>query len=174
MTSGEMAYDFSLRLAAVVREAINVMQNETCDCIPESRVIHCHRCLNIRVWGKVLTAFDAWRAEYKDAPKASESVSPDTARLQQRLADELRLWRGLVVEGGVPRYTIVPGAALNELIAGTDELLRTIDAGPSGKRQEASEPLGQCCHGGLKTKAQCGTCVAWKAHPLRLSRHDVG
>jgi hypothetical protein len=36
----------------------------------------------------------------------------------------LRLGRSLVTEGGVPRYTITPGAALNTLVTWTDAALR--------------------------------------------------
>ena len=41
-----------------------------------------------------------------------------------RLVEELRLWRMLVDEGGVPRYTITPGAALNTIVTSTDAMLR--------------------------------------------------
>lgn len=41
-----------------------------------------------------------------------------------RLVEELRLWRMLVNEGGVPRYTITPGAALNTIVTSTDGFLR--------------------------------------------------
>jgi hypothetical protein len=38
----------------------------------------------------------------------------------------LRTWRRFVdeSEGGVPRYTIKPGAGLNQLVEWTDEVLR--------------------------------------------------
>lgn len=52
-----------------------------------------------------------------------KSVADDLSRIITSLADEierlreaLRKLRGLVVEGGVPRYKITPGAALNNLI----------------------------------------------------------
>jgi hypothetical protein len=46
------------------------------------------------------------------------------ARERDDLVFELRLWRSLVREGGVPRYTIDPGAGLNCVVEGTDNLLR--------------------------------------------------
>lgn len=36
--------------------------------------------------------------------------------LEQRLYGALSLMRNLVREGGVPRYTVIPGAALNSVI----------------------------------------------------------
>ncbi len=36
----------------------------------------------------------------------------------------LKMWRELVIEGGVPRYTVLPGAALNMLVGWTDAALR--------------------------------------------------
>ena len=45
---------------------------------------------------------------------------------EQALEEELRLWRSLVTEGGVPRYTITPGAALNTVVTSTDALLRAL------------------------------------------------
>lgn len=44
----------------------------------------------------------------------------------ETLAGLLRLWRSLVIEGGVPRYTITPGAALNTLVTSTDAALRSL------------------------------------------------
>lgn len=46
----------------------------------------------------------------------------DAAELKA-LREELRLWRMLVNEGGVPRYTVTPGAALNTVVTSTDRLL---------------------------------------------------
>lgn len=48
--------------------------------------------------------------------------APDPALVE--LIAELRLWRSLVNEGGVPRYTVTPGAALNTIVTSTDALLR--------------------------------------------------
>jgi hypothetical protein len=45
-------------------------------------------------------------------------------RIAEALEAELRLWRLLVIEGGVPRYTVTPGAALNSVVTSTDALLR--------------------------------------------------
>jgi hypothetical protein len=39
------------------------------------------------------------------------------------LKAELRLWLILVNEGGVPRYTITPGAALNTVVTSTKRLV---------------------------------------------------
>jgi hypothetical protein len=48
----------------------------------------------------------------------------DTDKLEPRAL--LKMWRDLVQEGGVPRYTVLPGAALNTLVGWTDrELART-------------------------------------------------
>ena len=41
----------------------------------------------------------------------------------RELVQALTVFRSLVKEGGVPRYTITPGAALNEFVEWTDELL---------------------------------------------------
>lgn len=46
--------------------------------------------------------------------------------LIDELVLELKLWRSLVIEGGVPRYTVLPGAALNMLVTGTDKLLERV------------------------------------------------
>lgn len=40
----------------------------------------------------------------------------------------LRQWRSLVQEGGVPRYTVLPGAALNTLVGYTDAALARASA----------------------------------------------
>lgn len=43
------------------------------------------------------------------------------------LVEDIRLWRSLASEtGGVPRYTVVPGAALNTVVESTDALLRRL------------------------------------------------
>lgn len=49
-------------------------------------------------------------------------------KLELDLLSELKLWRSLVVEGGVPRYTVTPGAALNTVVTGTDRLIQQAKA----------------------------------------------
>ncbi len=61
-----------------------------------------------------------------------ERLTPKEPTLVERLLEENRRLRGaltsfrmLVEEGGVPRYTVLPGAALNSLIEEVvDPLLR--------------------------------------------------
>lgn len=53
---------------------------------------------------------------------------PEDPRFQDRFAaaiELLRIWRALAIEsnGGVPRYNIAPGAALNQLVEWTDDFL---------------------------------------------------
>lgn len=65
------------------------------------------------------------RGEVK-TPDLLEAGVTELTRLQalvEQLAGELRLWRMLVNEGGVPHYTITPGAALNTVVTSTDALL---------------------------------------------------
>ena len=45
-------------------------------------------------------------------------------RIKEADVGLLRMWRDLVIEGGVPRYTVLPGAALNTLVTWTDAALR--------------------------------------------------
>lgn len=47
--------------------------------------------------------------------------------------EALKLWRSLVVEGGVPRYTVIPGAALNSVVTSTDAILRAALAQKEGE-----------------------------------------
>jgi hypothetical protein len=50
-------------------------------------------------------------------PKTSLAVLGYEATAEIRaLAEALRMLRSLVREGGVPRYTVVPGGALNSVI----------------------------------------------------------
>ena len=58
------------------------------------------------------------------APSFADERADALSRERDMLLDELRLWRSLVREGGVPRYTIDPGAGLNCVVEGTDNLLR--------------------------------------------------
>lgn len=52
-------------------------------------------------------------------------MEDDKKSLVQELVEALRLFRSLVEEGGVPRYTVTPGAALNSVIEEVvDPLLR--------------------------------------------------
>ena len=51
--------------------------------------------------------------------KEKRTLEAENAVLRQ----ELELWMMLVKEGGVPRYTITPGAALNELVTSTRALI---------------------------------------------------
>lgn len=53
----------------------------------------------------------------------------DLEKLVAELVAELTLWRSLVTEGGVPRYTVTPGAALNSVVTSTDRLLRRCGRG---------------------------------------------
>lgn len=65
-------------------------------------------------------------------------LKADNTALRERvkvLEQELRLWRSLVVEGGVPRYTVTPGAALNTIVTSTDSILRRAITG-GGDAQE--------------------------------------
>lgn len=66
------------------------------------------------------------------------SMTPEPAAL-------LRMWRNLVNEGGVPRYTITPGAALNTLVTWTDDYLTSQTEGEvtaEGWRPIESAPEG--------------------------------
>lgn len=63
-----------------------------------------------------------------DDPIGGLIASHETVVWQRnRLLAALRLFRSLVEEGGVPRYTVLPGAALNTLIEeDVDPLLREL------------------------------------------------
>lgn len=56
-----------------------------------------------------------------DPVSERQAKSRDTEALEL-----LKMWRRMVIEnpGGVPRYKIVSGAALNQLTEWTDEFLR--------------------------------------------------
>lgn len=58
---------------------------------------------------------------------ATSRATAAEARVAE-LESELRLWASLVVEGGVPRYTVAPGAALNSVVTSTSAILRRADA----------------------------------------------
>lgn len=59
-----------------------------------------------------------WRSEEMSfAPKSPESYANAVLLCHAlALSQALQLLRSLVVEGGVPRYRVVPGSALNSLI----------------------------------------------------------
>ena len=74
--------------------------------------------------GIVSAAFsDAWGDMTVDDNCEMQAVDLPAPATRELLA-ELRLWRNLVTEGGVPRYTITPGAALNTIVTSTDALIR--------------------------------------------------
>jgi hypothetical protein len=58
----------------------------------------------------------------------SDKFDTEDPRYHERFAaavELLRMWRNLVDEGnGVPRFVILPGAALNTVVKWTDDFLR--------------------------------------------------
>jgi hypothetical protein len=64
---------------------------------------------------------------------------PIGERMVLSARDLLKMWRDLVVESdGVPRYTVLPGAALNTLVGWTDdELTRPLTGGVTEEMVEA-------------------------------------
>ena len=61
-----------------------------------------------------------WLDVTQAALAAMTAASPP---VEERGAELLRMWRDLVIEGGVPRYTVLPGAVLNTLVTWTDAAL---------------------------------------------------
>lgn len=69
---------------------------------------------------------DMWEALERLARRyRTDSQAEEQIKL---LREELKLWRMLVNEGGVPRYTVTPGAALNTIVTSTDAILRKTEA----------------------------------------------
>jgi hypothetical protein len=65
--------------------------------------------------------------------------------------DLLKMWRDLVVESdGVPRYTVLPGAALNTLVGWTDdELTRPLTGGVTAEMVRLVVAARAIAFGGL-------------------------
>lgn len=68
---------------------------------------------------------------------------PSTFAEPIRAASLLRMWRDLVIEGGVPRYTVLPGAALNTLVTMTDRFLASAIEAGTDETPQAAQPEGQ-------------------------------
>ena len=68
-----------------------------------------------------------------------EAYCAEEARADSYLA-ELRLWLTMVDEGGVPRFTIQPGAGLNIMVEGTRNLTRFTER--TGARYVPPYPVG--------------------------------
>ena len=62
-------------------------------------------------------------ARYSQARAAIAAMTAASPPVKERGAELLRMWRDLVIEGGVPRYTVLPGAVLNTLVTWTDAAL---------------------------------------------------
>lgn len=70
-------------------------------------------------------AEDEWGLCEQQRAKSDDRATAAEAKVK-RLVEALRLLRGCIVEGGVPRYTATSGAALNAIIEeDVDPLLRT-------------------------------------------------
>lgn len=78
------------------------------------------------LYARASAAEDSCRTDDADvfiaAAKALTALQPPVA-VPGELVELLRMWRNLVIEGGVPRYTVLPGAALNTLVGWTDAAL---------------------------------------------------
>jgi hypothetical protein len=67
-------------------------------------------------------------------PQALEALSTknelpsEIEGLLRQARDELSLWMMLLNEGGVPRYTITPGAALNTVVTSTKRIIPMLNA----------------------------------------------
>lgn len=77
-------------------------------------------------------------------PPATEQIRREVIALTDLLA-AVKLFRGLVDEGGVPRYTITPGAALNSVIEEDIDpaIERTIRALAATEQARSHEDTGQ-------------------------------
>ena len=86
---------------------------------PVSRALMCSRnCHQV--------AFILRNKTRDDREKVAEEQLREAGTTIEALLTELSLWRSLVTEGGVPRYTVTPGAALNTVVTSTDALLRPV------------------------------------------------
>lgn len=63
-------------------------------------------------------------SELATADRILSAISVYERERVKRLDELLRQWRSLVREGGVPRYTVIPGAALNTVVTWTDAALK--------------------------------------------------
>ena len=78
----------------------------------------CVRPVDEKRWGAGIHVVN------RDGAEAARDYLIEKQRQTSEALAELRLWRSLVNEGGVPRYTVTPGAALNTIVTSTDALLR--------------------------------------------------
>jgi hypothetical protein len=76
---------------------------------------------------------------------------PIGERMMLSARDLLKMWRDLVVESdGVPRYTVLPGAALNTLVGWTDdELTRPLTGGVTAEMVRLVVAARAIAFGGL-------------------------
>ena len=92
-------------------------------------------CVDWANEGRQWCEHDVWGDDCDNHEPATKYVRVDAipATLQAenaRLRRLLVLWRSMVNEGGVPRYTITPGAALNTVVTDTDRTLAALKVTP--------------------------------------------